>query len=166
VAASSSSQPAKPPLFTSRPARPYPAFAHEGAGGADAWPARHDSILIVEDDFLIASQMEIALKDAGFEVAGIAVSGGEALERAAAHRPMLCIMDIRLFGRSDGVDAALELFRTHGIRCIFATAHSDDDVRRRAAAAKPLGWLPKPYTMASLVALVRQAVSEIQHRAD
>jgi two-component system, response regulator PdtaR len=162
VASSLSLQPAKSSTFSSRPARPYPAFAHDDDGGTGTQPVSFDSILIVEDDFLIASQIEIALKEAGFKVAGIAISGGEALERAAVQHPLLCVMDIRLLGRSDGVDVALELFRSHGIRCIFATAHSDDDVRRRAAAAEPLGWLPKPYTMASLVALVRHAVSDLR----
>jgi DNA-binding NarL/FixJ family response regulator len=115
--------------------------------------------LIVEDDFLVATQIESALADAGFEIAGTAASADEALELASSHRPALCVMDIRLAGSRDGVDAALELFRAHGIRCIFATAHYDHDVRSRAAGAYPLGWLQKPYTMASLVAMVRNALA-------
>jgi DNA-binding NarL/FixJ family response regulator len=53
------------------------------------------------------------------------------------------------------------LFRAHGIRCIFATAHSDNEVRSRAIAATPLGWLQKPYTMSSLVAMIRHAVNDL-----
>jgi DNA-binding NarL/FixJ family response regulator len=70
-------------------------------------------------------------------------------------------MDVRLDGPRDGIDAALELFRVHGIRCIFATAHHDLHARRRAKPAAPLGWLPKPYTMPSLVELVRQALRQL-----
>ena len=58
----------------------------------------------------------------------------------------------------DGVETALELFRRRGIRSIFATAHADPEMRRRAAAAEPLGWLPKPYTTDSLAELVRQVL--------
>ena len=75
-------------------------------------------------------------------------------------------MDIRLAGDRDGIDTALELFRLHGIRCIFASAYSDQEARRRAAPAAPLGWLQKPYTMASLTAKVRAAVSELRSRRD
>ncbi len=144
------------------PARPGAAFAPDDAAGAELRPAQEGGILIVEDDFLIAAQMEGTLQQAGFQVAGVAVSADEALEYAAAERPLLCVMDIRLSGERDGVDAAIDLFHAHGIRCIFATAHSDLDVRRRAAAAAPLGWLQKPYTMSSLVTMVRQAVRDLR----
>ena len=73
-------------------------------------------------------------------------------------------MDIRLAGDRDGIDTALELFRSHGIRCIFASAYSDQEAQRRAAPAAPLGWLQKPYTMASLTAKVRAALSELRSR--
>ena len=70
-------------------------------------------------------------------------------------------MDIRLIGRVDGVDAALEIFRDTGIRCIFATAHYDASVRTRAQAADPLGWLPKPYAPHALIAMVRHALAKL-----
>src|SRR5262249_61514439 len=101
--------------------------------------------------------MEAALTEAGFEVAGVAASGEDAIELALSERPRLAVMDIRLAGVRDGIDTALQLFAEQRIRCIFATAHHDEQARRRAAPAIPLGWLHKPYTMASLVALVRTA---------
>ncbi|MFL5260696.1 MAG: response regulator [Hyphomicrobiales bacterium] len=118
-------------------------------------------ILIVEDDFLVALQAESALIEAGFEIAGIASKAEEALELAASQNPTLVLMDIRLAGKRDGVDAALDLFRTHGLRSIFATAHSDREAQNRAEAASPLGWLQKPYTMASLLELVRNAAAHL-----
>ena len=125
-----------------------------------------ERILIVEDDVLIASQMEVALAEDGFEIAGVASTGKEAVQLAEAQSPTLVVMDIRLAGDRDGIDAARELFRLHGVRCIFASAHSDDDTRRRAAPAAPLGWLQKPYTMASLTAMVRAAFKELPNRQD
>lgn len=115
-------------------------------------------IMVVEDDFLIAMQMEDALTQAGFEVV-LASSGEEALAIAGERKPALTVMDIRLPGTLDGVDAALALFRTHGLHSIFATAHSDPDIRARAAPAQPAGWLVKPYTMPSLLSAVRAALA-------
>ncbi len=114
-------------------------------------------VLIVEDDFLIGMQSEIALAEAGFEVVGIATTAEEALELARQHRPSLAVMDIRLAGRRDGIDAASDLFRELRIRCVFATAHDDPRTRALAEPFAPLGWLAKPYTMASLVAAVQKA---------
>lgn len=134
--------------------------AEGGASGTQ--PGNINRILIVEDDLLVASQMEAALTDAGFELAGIASTGKEALHLAQAQSPDLVVMDIRLAGDRDGIDTALELFHSHGIRCIFASAYSDQEARRRAAPAAPLGWLQKPYTMSSLTAMVRSAVNELR----
>jgi DNA-binding NarL/FixJ family response regulator len=116
-------------------------------------------ILIAEDDFLIAFDLETALTNAGFNVVGVAVTADEAIALAASHAPSIVIMDIRLAGKRDGIDAALELFREHGIRCVFASAHSDEDARRRAAPAKPLGWIEKPYSVAAVVGFITRVVS-------
>lgn len=122
------------------------------------------TILVVEDDYLIAMQAETTLTDAGFALAGIAASADEAVALARMHRPVLALMDIRLVGRRDGVDAALELFRDHGIRCIFVTAHADQEVSQRAQPAQPLAWLQKPYTMTSLLDAVNKALDEIRFK--
>lgn len=139
-------------------------FAPEVGGGSLTEPGRLARILIIEDDLLIASQIEGALTEAGFEVVGVATTGEAALELVRAKRPDMAVVDIRLPGDRDGVDTALEMFRTHGIRCIFASAYSDPEARGRAAPASPLGWLQKPYTMPSLVTMVRRATSELRGR--
>jgi two-component system, response regulator PdtaR len=122
-------------------------------------PAR---ILVIEDDLLIATQIEATLTEAGFDVVGLAPTGEEAIELAAKDPPDLAVVDIRLAGDRDGVDTALELFRSHGIRCIFASAYSDHEARQRAAPAAPLGWLQKPYSMASLTEMVRTAADDVR----
>ena len=144
---------------------PFLRFAREDSrsSGPEAMPPT--PILVVEDDYLVAMQVEEALGDAGFALAGTAASAEEALKIAAATRPAVVLMDIRLAGKMDGVDAALALFREHGIRCIFATAHHDPEVRRRAAPAQPLGWLQKPYTMPAVVTAIRQALQDLEQDA-
>jgi DNA-binding NarL/FixJ family response regulator len=139
--------------------RPRLVYSHDESLASDK--AAGSRILIIEDDYLVASQMEIALEDAGLEIAGVAQSADEALRLAAERKPRLAIMDIRLAGRKDGVYAAVELYKQYGIRCIFATAHSDEEVRRRGKEAHPIGWIQKPYSMRALVEAVRKGIAEI-----
>jgi DNA-binding NarL/FixJ family response regulator len=123
--------------------------------------ARPARILIVEDDYLAATEIETALREAGFEVVGVASSADESVRLVRSESPALVIMDVRLAGRSDGVDAALTIFRETGVRCIFATAHNDAHIRSRAQPAAPLGWLAKPYAPHSLIAMVRRALAQL-----
>ena len=155
----------QPPCRTPRPRSAAPPDQPSGeprekqraetAGQADAG----SGILIVEDDFLIAMQAEIALVDAGFEVVGVAAAADEALALARERRPAIAVMDIRVAGPRDGIDAAGDLFRALGVRSVFATAHDDQLTRARAEPFAPLGWLTKPYTMASLINVIRAALS-------
>ena len=121
-------------------------------------------ILLVEDDFLVGMEMETGLAEAGYEVAGIAATAEDAVELAARHRPALVVMDIRLASDRDGVDAALEIFRTLGIRSLFATANNDAQVRARAAPAQPLGWVAKPYRVETLLKAVEEALGTLGGR--
>ena len=119
-------------------------------------PAR---ILIVEDDYFVATALEEDLADAGFEVVGIAVTAEEALHLADLHRPALAVMDIRLAGARDGIDAAVELRSQFGIGSIFATAHGDETTRARAKKAEPLGWLIKPYSAKTVLETIRAVLA-------
>lgn len=135
-----------------------PAGARPGAGKA-ADPAKQPfgrRVLITEDNWLIALEWEAALQDAGYEVVGIAVSGEEALRVAAEEAPDLVVMDIRLFGEMDGVDAAVALRARTGVRCVFVSAHDDPEIRRRAELAEPLGWISKPVVSSRLADLIAQ----------
>lgn len=127
-----------------------PSFAH----GPSADRAR---ILVVEDNYFVALSVESALLDAGYEVVGVVDSGEEALQSAVEVVPDLVLMDIRLAGALDGIDTAVAL---HGmnIPSLFASAHCDDAIRARGAAADPRGWLVKPFTDAQLVETVRLAL--------
>jgi DNA-binding NarL/FixJ family response regulator len=118
-------------------------------------------VLIVEDDHLVAIELESSLLDAGLEVVGIAATAEEAVEFARADQPDLAIMDIRLASERDGVDAALDLFNDLGIRCIFATAHHDARTKLRAQPARPFAWLAKPYQPDALVRAINVALAEL-----
>jgi hypothetical protein len=99
------------------------------------------------------------LTTAALSGGGTATASVPIPSRIRAQRCARCVEKARLVsGHADGIDCALELFREHEIRCIFATAHGDEDVRARAQPAKPLGWIQKPYSMASLIANVRKVL--------
>ena len=123
---------------------------------AAAAPAR---ILVVEDDFIVGLELEAGLTEAGFEVVGIAMTAEEALSLAVAERPALVVMDIRLGSRRDGIDAAIDILQAVGARCIFASATQDHEIRARAAAAQPLGWIAKPYQVEDLAARIHRVLS-------
>ncbi len=118
-------------------------------------------ILLVEDEFLIAMTLESDLKDGGYDVVGVTATAQSAVAMASARRPDLVIMDIRLAGPQDGVDAALRIYEETGIRCIFATAHADLQSKARALAAAPLAWLQKPYGRATLLETVATALEQL-----
>jgi DNA-binding NarL/FixJ family response regulator len=118
-------------------------------------------ILIVEDDFFVALDLEAGLTDAGMKVIGPARTAEEAVALARAEKPRLAVMDIRLASARDGIDAALDLYRDLGTRSIFASAHADSTFRKRAEPALPLGWLQKPYTVDAVVSTVRQAIETL-----
>jgi DNA-binding NarL/FixJ family response regulator len=132
-------------------------FVTIGSGPAEAEkPVR---ILIVEDDFFVATDLEQTLQQEGFETVGIATTAEEAIRLAEATKPHLAIMDIRLAGRRDGIDAAIELQERYGIPSVFASAHGDDiGMRKRAEKARPAGWLTKPYSTRLAVATVRRVL--------
>ncbi|MFC5567084.1 response regulator [Rubellimicrobium aerolatum] len=120
-------------------------------------PTRPDQplrILIVEDEALLALQMEGALADGGHEVVGLADTPDEAVALADRARPQLALVDIQLHGRRVGVELALELGR-HGVPCLFATGNCPEEGGRDAA----LGCLHKPFADRTLREAVEVARS-------
>lgn len=140
-----------------------PSSASHG-GGREPVAQQSPRILIVEDDYFIALDSEATLRAAGFDVLGIAATGEQAVALALDERPALVLMDIRLRGDLDGIDAAIEIYRRTGIACIFASAYSGPNIRQRAAPAEPLGWLAKPFTPRELLGAVSDAVAEAERR--
>jgi CheY-like chemotaxis protein len=115
-------------------------------------------ILIVEDEALIASYIEQVLGESGFRVAGVAASGPEALSLAAENRPALALVDIRLSGPIDGIELACELRQRFALPAIFLTGLADPDTTARAQAARPLGFLPKPFLPSQVFNAIQRAL--------
>src|SRR3954452_25052783 len=102
-------------------------------------------ILIVEDETIVAMDLAATLRRLQYTVAGMVGSGAAAIEAAAFHKPDLILMDIRLKGPMDGIEAAAVIQKQLGTPIVFLTAHGDADTVQRAKAASPYGYLVKPF---------------------
>jgi len=102
-------------------------------------------ILIVEDEGIQALDMQRRLTALGYPVPVIASSGEEALQKTAASRPDLVLMDIMLPGKIDGIMAAEKIRAGFDIPVIYITAYADEDTLRRARITEPYGYIVKPF---------------------
>jgi two-component system, response regulator PdtaR len=136
-----------------------PVFAPSETKSGEMRTDKKRRVLLVEDDFLVALDLEHALVDADFHVVGVATSAGEAVSLARINEPDIVVMDIHLLGARDGIDAAVEIFRELGIRSVFATAHKDERMLARAEPASPMGWIQKPYVPRDLVRFIEKAMA-------
>jgi len=117
-------------------------------------------ILIVEDEHLVARHLELTLEDGGYEVAGVATTAGQALFVAGRERPDLVLMDIRLPGHVDGVDAAGILRAEFGMPVVFLTANTDETTLERALQVGAGGFLAKPFDSRRLHHAIQVALQQ------
>lgn len=124
-------------------------------------------ILVVEDEILVARDLEATLTRLGFEVAALCRTGTEALEAAKRHRPDVVLMDIQLAEDTaqpgmDGVETANRLQTEHRAPVIFLTAYADETTLARARHAQPYGYLLKPFHESELRSVVELAHARYQ----
>jgi two-component system, sensor histidine kinase and response regulator len=124
-------------------------------------PAR---ILVVEDERIVAEDLAETLVALGYTVVGVATTGELAIERARQLVPDVVLMDIRLAGKLDGIDAVEQILAERDVAVVYLTAHSDDETLRRAKDTQPLGFLVKPFRSADLRCAIEIAVHK--HRFD
>src|SRR5476651_236178 len=120
-------------------------------------------ILIVEDEFIIASDLRMILEGAGYEIAGIAASVPKALEIIKLKRPAWVFLDIYLSGKLTGIDLAKILVKMN-IPFIYVSANSNQSVLRDARMTKPYGFLVKPFREQDV--LVTLDVAKYRHEND
>lgn len=111
-------------------------------------------LLIVEDEAIVAMDIESKLEDSGYLVIGVARSGEDAVRMAYEKSPDLILMDINLQGDMDGVIAAKHIRERRSIPVVFLTALGDRDTLQRAKITEPLGYLLKPFNERDLYAAV------------
>lgn len=106
---------------------------------------KKEKILVVEDERIIAIDLQRRLERFGYQVLDIVSTGEKALETAPLLNPDIILMDIMLSGNIDGIEAAKTIREKHSIPVIFLTAYSDERTIERAKVAEPFGYILKPF---------------------
>jgi two-component system, cell cycle sensor histidine kinase and response regulator CckA len=118
---------------------------------------RH-AILIVEDERIVAKDLQQTLVDMGYDAFAIASSAEEALSRASERCPDLVLMDIRIKGQRDGIETAILLRERFGVPVVYLTAHADEATIARAKVTEPYGYLMKPVKSAELRSAIEVSI--------
>lgn len=120
-------------------------------------------ILVVEDEVITAEHIKLALKNQGYQVVGLVISGEEAISKVENTDVDLVLMDINLKGKIDGVEAAEEIRDHHSIPVIFLTAYSDEKTLKRAkikesSVKESFGLLNKPFKEEDLQSIMEKTL--------
>jgi AmiR/NasT family two-component response regulator len=133
------------------------------AGEASDRPLR---VMLVEDEIIVAWDIAETLKRLGYHIVGMADTAEQALRLAETLAPDLILMDIRLNGRQDGIEAARLIRERTGRGVIYLTAHADLATMERAAATEPLGYVFKPFSLEGLRTALQHAIGGRKAVAD
>ncbi len=122
------------------------------------------TILVVEDEGIVAQEIKSRLEKAGYRVCAVAHDGQTAVARAGEMRPALALMDIRLKGDMDGIEAAGLIRDRFNIPVVYLTAYTDSATLERAKVMDPFGYVVKPFETRSLIASIEIALH--RHRSE
>ncbi|MCB0326756.1 MAG: response regulator [Bdellovibrionales bacterium] len=121
---------------------------------------KHYRILIVEDEAIIAKDIQDQLINLGYQVCGKEATAAGAIEKAKQMRPDVVLMDIQIQGDRDGVEAAQEISSRFGTPIIFLTAHADEHTLNRAKNIGPYGYILKPFDEGDLNTAIQVALAK------
>jgi len=116
------------------------------------------SILVVEDEAIVAKDIQNSLKKLGYNVPSVENSGEDAIESAGQHRPDLVLMDIMLKGQISGIEAADQIKKRYEIPVIFLTAYADESTLSKAKVTEPYGYIIKPFKEIDLHTSIEMAL--------
>lgn len=122
------------------------------------------SILVVDDEQIVALDIKRTLERLGYAVPAIVADGETSITKASELRPSLVLMDIRLKGEMDGIQAASIITGKLNIPVIYLTAYSDEATLERAKASNPFGFLIKPFEERELHSTIEIAL--LKHRSE
>lgn len=114
--------------------------------------------LIVEDEFLIAEELKERLSRLGFEVIGTVDSADEGIAIATRELPDVILMDIRLKGKKDGIEAAHEIRQQVDLPIVYVTAYSDALTVERIKHSDQDGFILKPFHRHDLQSTIQVAI--------
>ncbi|MGD8445124.1 MAG: response regulator, partial [Desulfobacterales bacterium] len=122
------------------------------------------NILVVEDESIIAIDIRNRVLNLGYGVSGAAATGEDAIAIAEETLPDLVLMDIKLRGEMDGVEAASRIRLDLDIPVVYLTAYANASTLERAKFTEPFGYLVKPFEDTELQAALEIAL--YKHRME
>lgn len=120
------------------------------------------TILVVDDERIVALELQRALAVLGFLVPATAASCADALALAEVNPPQIVLMDLHLRGPVDGIDTALKLREKFEFGLVYMTGGVDAEQRARAAVTQPAAWLQKPYSKLQLEKALHVAETKLR----
>lgn len=123
------------------------------------------SVLIVEDESIIAMEIEVELQSRGFNVIGTVLSSEDAIDVAATRRPDVILMDIHIQGSKDGIQSSMEILNTYRPIIIFVSAYGDD-IKHKIGAVRQHLFLLKPFSCSELITMIDESVSSRRTASD
>lgn len=118
-----------------------------------------DSILVVEDEPLIAEDICDTLNDAGYGISGIAYNAKDALRILESHSPSLALLDINLDGDMNGLELAAIIAADHEIPFIFLTSYTDKETLSKIAELGADSYITKPFNEQELITNIALAIA-------
>jgi CheY-like chemotaxis protein len=115
-------------------------------------------ILVIDDESIIAKDIQEMLKDEGYDVPATASSGEEGLKKAEEIKPDLVLMNIGLKGDKDGIDTAADIRNRFDIPIVYVTAYMDKKRLERAKITEPFGYIIKPFEYKELSFAIEKAL--------
>jgi DNA-binding LytR/AlgR family response regulator len=116
------------------------------------------NILVVEDEGIVAKDIQQSLKKLGYNVVGVSSTAEQAIEKATELKPELVLMDIMLKGELSGIDAAMEIRNKLDIPVVFLTAYADSATLNKAKETEPFGYIIKPFKEIDLHTSIEMAL--------
>ena len=115
-------------------------------------------ILVVEDEAIIALDIQYILSKIGFRQSEIVHSGEDSIRRVAAGKPHLVLMDIKLKGKLDGIQAAQEILGQYNVPVVYITAFGDEGTLEKANGTARYGFITKPFEETALESTIQNAL--------
>lgn len=124
------------------------------------------NVLIVEDESIVAKDIQHSLKKLGYNVVGVCATGEEAVKTAEETNPDVVLMDIMLKGQMNGIEAASQIRENIFVPVIFLTAYADENTLSKAKVSEPYGYILKPFKEIDIHTAIEMAVYKHEKERD
>lgn len=124
------------------------------------------NVIIVEDESIVAKDIQHSLKKLGYNVLGICSTGEDAIKSVEELGPDIVLMDIMLKGSMNGIEAAAKIRETNNIPVIFLTAYADENTLSKAKVSEPFGYIIKPFKEIDLHTSIEMAIYKHEKEND